>query len=243
MNSARGEVVGCRYAGEGARAQRGPQPRFEQQCAHVVGAHHCRRGAGVGREGRLRVIVPVAIDADRQRLERPALAAMQRHDRARGRRGMAYAGDLLVLEQQLPAPHPIADLHLERRLEADEIGAEHGNLRAAGSVMDDLLWLAGQRQIQPALQVVIAQAGTFIVHNLRQRRCCGPMPARTRPVGGSACKAQGSCGCGPRLLIHVKSASRGCAQHPCHPRGSPAAKGDRLGVPVAGEVDPSAGTA
>ncbi len=77
---------------------------------------------------------------------------MQRpHDPGR-RGGMAHAGPGLVVEQQLPAPHALARLHMEGRLEPDLVSPQQADAADPGGRVNHLLGVAGQRQVEAALE-------------------------------------------------------------------------------------------
>jgi hypothetical protein len=128
--------------------------RFQQQRAHGSAAVSVRRRrAGVAVEGDLRVGRVVTVESDHHRLKGPLVTAVHgRHGAGRGR-GVAHAGQALVLIQRLAAPHAAAGLHQEGGLQAHGIGAEQGHLGTAGR-LDHLLRGTGQRQIEPAANPV-----------------------------------------------------------------------------------------
>ena len=105
--------------------------------------------AAVARERDLRIRAVRRIDVDDERLERAHLAAVDRRDGAGGRRGVADAGRLLVLEQRRARAargRPRCTSIVGFRPEV--VGAEERHPRGRRRDVDDLRRLAGQRQIE-----------------------------------------------------------------------------------------------
>ncbi len=138
---------------------------------------------------------------------------------ARGRRRVAHAGQLLVLEDRLAAQHVVAGLHQHRGLEPHVVGPQQGHAGHGGAGLDRLDRGTGNREIQPALDRVHRPGGPL------RRAMAGASPSRGkgRGVGPRAIDVNqpGGCLCARRGWGRV-----GCPSRPrrlfVHQRASPA---------------------
>jgi hypothetical protein len=96
---------------------------------------------------------------------------------ARGRRRVAYARQLLVLEDRLAAQHRVAGLHEHRGLEPHVVGPQQGHAGHGGAGLDRLDRGAGNREIQPALDRVHRPGGPL------RRAMAGASPSRGKGRG------------------------------------------------------------
>jgi hypothetical protein len=139
---------------EGARADRGPQARLEQEGLDRVGVEVARSLALDGRVGGEVDLLVLFGELDHEADERPLLAAVDGDDGAGGWRGEADAGGLAVLEQHLAALDLVADLGLHSGLHAEVVGAEEGDPMEPRPRGDGLLGIACDRQVEPLRDAV-----------------------------------------------------------------------------------------
>ena len=111
---------GTREKGRVRSAVQSPDSSSSARTASASG--RARRAARSSSKATARDRVVDAITTETSARRSPRWIA---RDGAAGRRGVAHAGTLLVFEQGLPERDAVADLDLQRRLQAGIIGPEH----------------------------------------------------------------------------------------------------------------------
>ena len=120
---------------EWSRAQRGPEAGRLQDRAHRVAIELGERGPLMRRKD----LLFVTVQANDQRLQCSPRPAMDGHDLPAARRSEHHFRVVLVDEQRLPKAHVVADIHLETRLQADEVHGDQRNPANRVRIFDALL--------------------------------------------------------------------------------------------------------
>src|SRR5690606_19556161 len=124
----------------------GPQAGIDQVAAHRLLVEPVDVAVGIARE----LDLVVTVEVDHHRLQHALLAAVDRADRAGAGRGEYHARRLLVGEQDLPEPDPVACLDRHRRLHAVVVEPDDGHAAYRPPGLDALLGSAGDGQVQTA---------------------------------------------------------------------------------------------
>ena len=135
-----------RDASEGAGPQRDPQAGLDEQLLHLGRAQPGRVAPRERPVALLLRLAPLALRAarlDDDGLQRAACAAVDGRHAAGGRGRVAHAGHLLVLEQQLAAPHAVAHRDVHRRTQPDEVRRNERHVPRRRRPLDLLDRLAG----------------------------------------------------------------------------------------------------
>ena len=181
---------------EGARTQRRPAPRLDQQGDDFVAGQVSRRLVPEGFEAadlrRIRLAGPLRVrEIDHHGLQHPARTTVDADDAARAGRGVENARVLAVLEEDLAALDGFALLHLHGRLHARKVVRHDGDACHLGSTADDLNRLSDEREVETLLDLVSCHG---LLDSLLTSLSATSEGAGNRSLGQAAIGTRHGCG-------------------------------------------------